>query len=99
MKLTDNLLKRFGTDKILHHVTGSSVCALISLVAIIQDGIIGWDILTYPVIGDVAVFLVSTVKEYIDARFDWKDILAAMLGCIWVFMAVAAGVFLYQLSV
>lgn len=99
MKALDNFLKKIGHDKFDHHVLGALICALISLVCILQDGVVGWTAVSYPVIGSAVVFFLSVVKEYaFDDEADWGDILAAMLGCLWIFAAVAVGVLFNQLS-
>lgn len=99
MKVLDKFLAKLGHDKFDHHVLGALICALISFVAILQDGVIDWTAVGYPVIGSAVVFFISVVKEYaFDEEADWGDILAAMLGCLWVFAAVAVGVLFNQLS-
>lgn len=98
MKLTDNLIKKYGVDKLLHHAFGGLLCAFISVIAILQDGTLNWSAVAYPTIGSALVFVLSIIKEYIDTEFNWKDILAAMLGCLWVYLAVFIGIAFYQLS-
>ena len=98
MKLLDNFLAKVGVDKILHHVVGALICALFTFVFILQDAIFDWIAVVVPVIGSVVVLLLSIVKEYIDDKPDWMDVVWAMLGCLWVFAAVAGGVLLNQWS-
>lgn len=99
MKLLDNFLAKVGVDKILHHVVGALICALFTFVIILQDAIFDWTAVTVPVIGSVVVLFLSIVKEYIDDKPDWMDVVWAMAGCLWVFAAVAAGVLLNQWSI
>lgn len=98
MKLLDNFLAKVGVDKILHHVVGALICALFTFVFILQDAIFDWTAVVVPIIGSVVVLLLSIVKEYIDDKPDWMDVVWAMLGCLWVFAAVAGGVLLNQWS-
>lgn len=49
--------------------------------------------LLFPLRGAVCVFIFSFFKELIDTTgFCWKDILAAMLGCLLVEAAVPFGI-------
>lgn len=99
MKIVDELLAKVGVDKILHHVLGALICALVSFVFILQDSIFDWTAVAVPTIGAVVVLFLSIIKEYIDDEPDWMDVVWAMLGCIWVFAAVAIGVWFNHLSV
>lgn len=76
----------------LHHAFGAAICGLITIVGIIAVEKLYWDSFLYVGVGTVIVFVVSVIKEPLDTKFDWKDILAAMLGCLWVFAAVIIGV-------
>lgn len=97
MKALDDFLAKVGTDKFLHHVLGAMICALISLVAIIQDGVIEWDIVAYPTIGAVFVLIISVIKELaFDGKPDWMDVVWAMAGCLWVYLSVVIGVLFNQ---
>ena len=50
-------------------------------------------------LGTVFVLILSAMKELImDDKADWKDILASVLGCVPVFVAVAIGVLFNYLS-
>lgn len=100
MKVLDKFLAKLGHDKFDHHVLGALICALISFVAILQDGVIDWTAVAYPVIGSAFVLILSIVKEYaLDDKADWWDIAWAMAGCLWVFAAVTVGVWFNKLSI
>lgn len=100
MKVLDDFLAKHGIDKILHHVVGALICALISFVFIIQNAMFDWTAVAIPTIGAVVVLLLSVIKEYaFDAKVDWMDIVWAMAGCLWIYAAVAVGVLFNQLSV
>lgn len=93
MKELDNFLEKVGVDKILHHLLGALICAFISFVVIIQEGVIDWHVLSYPFIGFVAVLFLSVIKEILfDDKADWMDVVWSVAGCVWVFIAVAIGI-------
>lgn len=100
MKLLDNLIKRIGQDKFDHHILGTDICSLITIISIIQDGIFDWTAILYTFIGTAVVFFLSVIKEYtLDDKIDWKDIAWAMLGCLWVFISVTIGIVFNQFSI
>lgn len=100
MKVLDDFLAKIGHDKFDHHVVGALICALISFVVILQDGVIDWYAVAYPTIGAVSVLLISVVKELmLDDKPDWMDVVWSMAGCLWVYAFVAFGVLLNQASV
>jgi hypothetical protein len=71
MIVVDKLLEKIGSDKALHFLVG----ALITSYSSIIDNSFMW----------LALFLVmvlSIIKEKLDTVFDYKDIFAALLGCI-----------------
>lgn len=70
MKLLDNIINKFGNDKVLHFVVGGWLTALFALFGIIPM-----------VIGVVVTALISFIKEkYLDTEFDKNDIFAALIG-------------------
>lgn len=96
----NKLIEKIGIDKIAHFGIGGLICALITFVVMLQEGgEIGWWCLAMPTIGSIIVFIVSWMKEkVIDDEFNWYDILAAMIGCITVYIAVAIGLVFNTLS-
>lgn len=93
-------MKKLQTDKLAHFGIGGLVCAMVTIVAMLQEGVIGWGSMVFPIIGDVVVFIISYMKEKIvDDEFTWADILAAMIGCIFVHVSVFIGVVFNLLSV
>lgn len=96
----NKLIEKLGLDKIAHFGVGGLICALITFVVTFQEGgEIGWWCLAMPTIGTVVVFILSWMKEkVIDDEFNWYDILAAMLGCILIYIAVGIGVLFNTLS-
>lgn len=69
-KITNGLIERFGTDKVLHFLGGAWITALF--------GVLGWWGL---IASFVAVFVLSYIKEeFLDDTFDKVDIQAALIG-------------------
>ena len=70
MKLVNNIIEKFGIDKVLHFLVGFGiVCSFSSF---------GWIGI---IIGFVVMLALSFVKEiFLDEVFDIKDIFAACLG-------------------
>lgn len=87
------LVNKFGSDKIMHFSLGGLICALMTIAVVLQENSgLDWMVATYPMIGTVSVFIFSFLKEIlIDEEFSWKDIIAALLGCITVFVATVIG--------
>lgn len=96
----NDFLSKVGTDKVLHFSLGGFIAALITLVVILQDidYLSKGAILFVPFIGTVCVFVLSTMKEIADGKFDWKDIIAGVLGTVPVYIATALGVLFNILS-
>lgn len=100
MVALDNLIQKVGNDKVLHFLGGGFICSLISFVVILQEsGLTAWEQVSAVLIGTVFVLILSVLKELIaDDKVDWYDLLASVLGCVPVFVAVGLGVWFNQLS-
>lgn len=96
----NELINKIGTDKLLHFFAGAWICAVLSIVTLLQD----WEF-TLPMfmlsttISTLIVFVVSVIKEMVDSEFNWKDILAAIIGCLTIYAAYGFGYFLYIMRV
>lgn len=88
------LFSVWGTDKWAHLGIGGLACALITIAMILAEHQVSpWRMLLFPLGGAICVFIFSFFKEMIDTTgFSWKDILAAMLGCLLVEAAAVFGV-------
>ena len=88
------LFSGWGTDKWAHLGIGGLACALITIAMILAEHQVSpWRMLLFPLGGAICVFIFSFFKEMIDTTgFSWKDILAAMLGCLLVEAAAVFGV-------
>ena len=70
MKLINNIIEKFGTDKVLHFLGGGWITSIFSP--------FGW---VGIIIGIVLTIILSFIKEqFLDSSFDWKDIYAASIG-------------------
>lgn len=94
MKIVDDVLNKIGIDKILHHVVGALICALISFVLIFQNEVLNWNVVAIPIVGSIVVLIVSIIKEFFDSKPDWMDVVWAMAGCLWIFAAIGLGMLL-----
>lgn len=99
-----NLFKRifpeWGMDKWAHLGIGGLACALLTLAFTIAEfGNASWRMLLGFVVGLVPVLIFSVFKELTDdTGFDWKDIAAAVIGCLLVLLAVVFGIVMGLLS-
>ena len=72
MRFTDWIVEKVGSDKIMHFLGGAWITSLFSP--------LGWIGI---VIGIVLTLILSLIKErYLDSEFDFKDIIAASIGCL-----------------
>lgn len=69
MKIVDKLISKIGTDKALHFLVG----ALLTSYASMMGDACMWVV----VLGVVC----SIVKEMLDEKVEWMDIVAGCLGC------------------
>lgn len=99
--MLDNLFNKVGPSRVLHFFCGGYVCALISFIVILQEEMLNSSVsnISAVLVGTSAVFVLSLIKGLIiDTKLDWKNILASMLGCVLVIIAVAIGVLFNNLS-
>lgn len=72
MKLSNWIVEKFGTDKVLHFLGGGWITSIFSP--------FGWIGI---IIGVVVTLVLSFIKEqFLDSFFDWKDICAASVGSV-----------------
>lgn len=100
MKVLDNLINKVGNDKVLHFLGGGFICSFISFILILQEsGLTAWEKVSSVLIGTVFVLILSVLKELIaDDKADWMDVLASILGCVPVYIAVGIGVWFNIIS-
>lgn len=94
-----NLFKRifpeWGMDKWAHLGIGGLASALITIPFVIQEFDPSWRLALYPIAGLVPLLIFSVFKELVDSTgFDWRDILAAVIGWMLVELATVFGALL-----
>ena len=96
----NKLIEKIGMDKVAHFGFGGLITAIFTLVFVIQD--MGsliyhpWKMMLYPVIGTVVTTLVSIMKEkLLDAKPDWNDVYAALIGSALIFIANFFGILFF----
>ena len=96
---TDKIISKFGADKVLHFLGGALICAVVSIVMDVQEGITSWRTLLVPLAGLIFALFAAWVKErFFDSSVDKKDILATVLGFVPVWLAFAIGTLFNYLS-
>lgn len=97
-----NFFKSIGTDKWAHFGIGGLICALVTIALIFSLSPItaSWIMLLSTVPGIVLVGIVSLIKELTDSTgFSVLDIVAALIGCATVELALLVGIVAGILSV
>lgn len=97
-----NFFKSIGTDKWAHFGVGGLICALVTIALIFSLSPItaSWIMLLSTVPGIVLVGIVSLIKELTDSTgFSVLDIVAALIGCVTVELALLVGIVAGILSV
>lgn len=81
----ENIIKFFGgMDKIAHFGIGWAIASVCSAWFIFQNAVFSYGLIALaPFVGTLIVAFLSWCKEfYIDPKFEWKDILASVLGAV-----------------
>ena len=102
MKKIINYFKSWGIDKWAHFGIGGLICALSTLIFIFTLNPIyaSWGLLFAFIPGTVLVGILSVIKEFTDSTgFCLPDIIAALIGCGTVEVAMIIGIILGLLSV
>ena len=99
MKLTDNLSKWCGMDKLAHFGIGGLVAAIVVIAMAQQDyGCGPWRTANMSWAGLIVTLWLSIIKEMLDTKRDWRDIVAGIAGAGVVVLAAYGGAVLYVLS-
>lgn len=93
----NSLIEKIGMDKVAHFGVGGLITAIFTIVCLLQDMAFlidtPWRMMLYPFIGVIVTTFVSVIKElFFDAQRDWKDLYAALIGSVTVFIAVFFGI-------
>lgn len=102
-KIKNFLIEMSKTDKMAHFGIGGLICALLTFVIMIQDYMFFsehlFKLLLIPLGVSVVVFAASVFKELVmDSEYSWLDIIAAMIGCLCVFVAITLGLTFYLIT-
>lgn len=99
MKMTDNLSKWCGMDKLAHFGIGGLIAAIVVIVMAQQDYGCGvWRTAHMSLAGVIVTLWLSLIKEMLDTKRDWRDIVAGIAGAFVVVIASYGGAVLYVLS-
>ena len=99
MKMTDNLSKWGGMDKIAHFGIGGLIAAIVMIAMALQDYGCGvWRTAHMSWAGVIVTLWLSLIKEIMDTKRDWRDIVAGIAGAFVVVLAAYAGAVLNVLS-
>ena len=102
MKKIINYFKSWGMDKWAHFGIGGLICAVSTLLFIftLNPIYVSWGLLFAFIPGTVLVGILSVIKEFTDSTgFCLPDIIAALIGCGTVEVAMIIGIILGLLSV
>ena len=78
MKLIDNIIVKYGMDKVLHFFGGLSISSTILMIFAILN--IHFAIST--IFAFIITSILAIIKEWIDNIFCWQDIWATIMGPI-----------------
>lgn len=99
MKMTDKLSKWCGMDKLAHFGIGGLIAAIVMIAMALQDYGCGvWRTAHMSWAGMIVTIWLSIIKEMLDSKRDWRDIVAGIAGAAVVVMAGYAGAVLNVLS-
>ena len=99
MKMTYNLSKWCGMDKIAHFGIGGLIAAIVLIAMALQDYGCGvWRTAHMSWAGLIVTLWLSLIKEIMDTKRDWRDIVAGIAGAGVVVLAAYAGAVLNVLS-
>lgn len=94
----NEFIQKIGVDKVLHFLVGALITSLFTIIIALQEPDITYYTMGVPVIGGIVTFMAAVFKEIVDDKFDWKDILATVLGIVPIALATCVGVLFHNLS-
>ena len=97
--MTDKLAGWCGMDKIAHFGIGGLVAAIVVIVMSLQDYGCGvWRTAHMSWAGLIVTLWLSIIKEMLDTKRDWRDIVAGIAGAGVVVLAAYCGAVLNVMS-
>ena len=91
----NDFVDKVGVDKVLHFSIGGLISAFFTIILVLQEPDVTWNLVGLSFIGTIIVGFFSLCKEFMDIKVDWKDIVASILGTIPVIIATILGILLH----
>lgn len=91
----NDFVNKVGVDKVLPFSIGGLISAFFTIILVLQEPNVTWDLVGLSFIGTIIVGFFSLCKEFMDIKVDWEDIVASILGTIPVIIATILGVLLH----
>lgn len=88
-------------DKQAHQGVGAAICAAMTLVVLLQEvpAVLPWSLLGAVAVGAIATLVYEVLKEFVvDSRVDVRDIVATLLGCVYILAATAVGIWFNHIA-
>ena len=98
MKLINDIINKFGTDKVLHFLSGAVIAFIVYITFILMYRIVDFKALLICLGGLFASAIIGFWKELFDFSIDWSDIKATALGGLVPFVFVLLGIVLYVIG-
>lgn len=84
--ILNEIVFRIGVDKVLHFLVGGYIMAFVMLLCSSISGKLDGHTLACSASGLVLVFVLSVLKESLDQKFSWPDVLAGTLGALSIYV-------------
>lgn len=99
-KKTDmkNIMEKIGLDKFAHFFAGATIAYTVGNLMALQEGADGWGFAVLALAGLVCAAVAGLIKELLDGKPDWHDMLATVLGGLLPLLANTIGTLLCVLS-
>ena len=91
----NDFVNKVGVDKVLHFSIGGLISAFFTIILVLQEPDVTWNLVGLSFIGTIIVGFFSLSKEFMDIKVDWKEIVAGVLGTIPILIATILGVLLH----
>lgn len=96
----NKLLEKFGANRVSHFLGGGFICAILTLITLIQDGVYStFGLLGSAMIGVICVITLSVIEIIVDRENTslW-DIVLSILGSLVIVLSIGFGLLLNNLS-
>lgn len=78
-------LKQFlekHTNLLLHLFAGYTIASIVTNLTFLQEGYHGWDVALCALPGIIVAVVLGILKEFLDYKKDWIDILFTVIGSV-----------------